>query len=208
MPDYYVYLKTGKHDSDNGSSLNTIPLRVNSINITTNKTIPSFPVPLSGITSGESLTAALDLGMATKQISLNGFIVETMIKRTDHNGTENTVTMTAHDIAQLIHSSVDSTSLAPNQAIKELVFLYPSKVNNSYGYWNTDQSTKDLPWTFRSRGSPNEFDNEGVPASNTFPSSSDSPGLEGFVRSFSTPIEAETVEISFSMEFEVANIAP
>ena len=208
MPDYYVYLKTGKHDSDNGASINTIPLRVNSINITTNKTIPSFPVPLSGITSGESLTAALDLGMATKQISLNGFIVETIIKRTDHNGVENTVTMTAHDIAQLIHSSVDSTSLAPNQAIKELVFLYPSKVNNSYGYWNTDQSTKDLPWTFRSRGSPNEFDNEGVVASRAFPTSSDSPGLEGFVRSFSTPIEAETVEIGFSMEFEVANIAP
>ena len=121
MPDYYVYLKTGKHDSDNGASINTIPLRVNSINVTTNKTIPSFPVPLSGITSGESLTAALDLGMATKQISLNGFIVETIIKRTDHTGTENTVTMTAHDIAQLIHSSVDSTSLAPNQSIKESV---------------------------------------------------------------------------------------
>ena len=91
MPDYYVYLKTGKHDTDDGSSLNTIPLRVNSVNISTTKTIPSFPVPLSGLASGESLTAALDLGMATKQISLNGYIVETIIKRIDHNGTENTV---------------------------------------------------------------------------------------------------------------------
>ena len=208
MPDYYVYLKTGKHDTDDGSSLNTIPLRVNSVNISTTKTIPSFPVPLSGLASGESLTAALDLGMATKQISLSGFIVQTTIKRTDHTGTENTVDMTAHDIAQLIHSSVDSTALAPSQAIKELIILYPSKVNNSYGYWNSDESTKNIPWTFRSRGSPNQFDNEGVPASNTFPTSSDSPGLEGFVRSFSTPLEAETVEISFQMEFEVANMAP
>jgi len=204
MPDYYVYLKTGKHDEGDGATINTIPLRVNSVSISTSKTIPSFPIPLSGLATGESLTAALDLGMATKNISLSGFIVETSIQREDHLGNNFNVTMTPQEIAQLIHSSVDSTGLAVNQAIKELVILIPSKVNESY----TEVTERLIPWTFRARGNPDTYDNEGVPASNNFPTSESSPGLEGFVRSFSTTLAGETVEIEFSLEFEVASLAP
>tara|TARA_R100001510_G_C7653576_1_gene211858 strand:- start:658 stop:1275 length:618 start_codon:yes stop_codon:yes gene_type:complete len=205
MPEYYVYLKTGAYSEGDGSTTNTIPLRAVSVNISTQKNIPSFPIPLSGAVTGESLTAALDLGMATKNISINGFIVDGTITR---HGTA--FEMTAQEIAQLIHSSVDSTSLADHQAITELVILIPSKVDETYTQHAT---TVDIPWSFRARGDSGLLDNTDVPVALKFPTRVDSAagkhaGLKGFVRSFGTPLEADTVEINFSMEFEVATIIP
>jgi len=205
MPEYYVYLKTGAYSEGDGSTTNTIPLRAVSVNITTQKNIPSFPIPLSGAVTGESLTAALDLGMATKNISINGFIVDGTITR---HGTA--FEMTAQEIAQLIHSSVDSTALADHQAITELVILIPSKVDETYTQHAT---TVDIPWSFRARGDSGFLDNTDVPVALNFPTRVDAAagnhaGLKGFVRSFGTPLEADTVEINFSMEFEVATIIP
>ena len=76
-----VYLKIGAH---NGSSatINTIPLNVTTVSISVDKQIPAFPIPLSGLATGESQTAALDLGMSSKRISLSGFITETQIVET------------------------------------------------------------------------------------------------------------------------------
>lgn len=205
MPEYYVYLKTGAYSEGDGSTTNTIPLRAVSVTISTQKNIPSFPIPLSGAITGESLTAALDLGMATKNISINGFIVDGTITR---HGTA--FEMTAQEIAQLIHSSVDSTGLADHQAITELVILIPSKVDETYTQHAT---TVDIPWSFRARGDSGLLDNTDVPVALKFPVRADASagkhaGLTGFVRSFGTPLEADTVEISFSMEFEVATIIP
>jgi len=77
----YVYLKTQAYTGTN-LSINSIPLDVSSVGISVTKTIPSFPVPLSGVAAGESITAALDLGMATKNISLTGTITDTVITKT------------------------------------------------------------------------------------------------------------------------------
>ena len=204
MPEYYVYLKTGAYSEGDGSTTNTIPLRAVSVNISTQKNIPSFPIPLSGAITGESLTAALDLGMASKNISLSGFIVDQEINKT-LNGTSTTLNYTAHEIAQMLHSSVDSTGLAPNQAISELVFLIPSKVDEN----STQRASEvNIPFTFRSRGLFDKLDNQGVPAPNAFPTADTSQGLTGFVRSFGTTFTGDTVEIEFRMEFEVAVIAP
>lgn len=202
MMSYYVYLKTGNYS---GTDLNkdTIPLRVTNIGISSTKTIPAIPIPLSGIVTGESLTAALDLGMATKNISLSGFIVDQTLTRT-MDGTSTTRNYTAHEIAQLLHSSVDSTGLAPNQAISELVILIPSKVNED----NTQVTERNIPFTFRARGLFDKLDNLGVPAPNAFPTSDTSTGLTGFVRSLNTTFTGDTVEVEFNMEFEVAIIAP
>jgi len=71
--DHVVFLKFGAYSTAD-LSINTIPLKVTSMSISTNKTIPSVEVPLSGALSGESITAALDLGMASKSVSLQGFI--------------------------------------------------------------------------------------------------------------------------------------
>ena len=77
----YVYLKTQAYTGSD-LSINTIPLDVSSVGISVSKTIPAFPVPLSGVALGESITAALDLGMATKNISLSGTITDTSITKT------------------------------------------------------------------------------------------------------------------------------
>ena len=127
----YVYLKFGQYAEQETTDLtiNTIPLNVTSVGVSVSKTIPSFPIPFSGVVTGESVTAALDLGMATKQIDLSGFISETTIRKTrtaTSTSTENdetALTFTAHEIAQMIASSVDSTGLQNNQSINELVIL-------------------------------------------------------------------------------------
>ena len=207
----YVYLKTGKFDSDsNDLNIDTIPLNVTSVGISVQKTIPAFPIPFSGVVTGESLTAALDLGMATKTIELQGFISETTIRKTrtpTSGGTEvNTaLTYTAHEIAQMIASGVDSTGLQDNQSMNELVILYPSKVSNAY----TARTETLVPFNFASRGEAGFGDNTGVAfKKSTFPDSQTDTGMSGFIRSFSFNFEAETIDISFSMSFEVATIGP
>ena len=229
MVEYFVYLKTGKHSGSDGAQINTIPLRATSVSVSTSKTIPSMQVPLSGLVTGESETVALDIGMAGKNLSLSGFIVDTPLTR--HGST---VTMTAQETAQLIHSSVDSTGVAQNQAIVELVFLIPSKIRSDYntngtcsvtdsdgnaiptkteceaagGTWTANNSEIDIPFTYHARGNNNELDNLNVPFRTQFPDTQTDDGLKGFIRQFSTTFTSDTVEIEFSLEFEVARILP
>ena len=208
----YVYLKTQAYTGTN-LSLNTIPLDVSTVGITVTKTIPAFPVPLSGVAAGESITAALDLGMATKGISLGGTITDTLITKTI-GGVDTTLTFTAHEVAQMIAAGVDSTGFAKNQAFSELVILMPSFVDSNYaaraGIDTNDRSTGTLiPLTFGSRGGANSKDNKGVPTPfSVFPDASTDLGLTGFVRSFTTNFEAESFDLSFSLEFEVASVVP
>ena len=207
----YVYLKFGRYDSDsNDLTIDTIPLNVTSVGVSVQKTIPAFPIPFSGVVTGESLTAALDLGMATKTVDLQGFISETTLRKTrtpSSGGTEtNTaLTYTAHEIAQMIASGVDSTGLQDNQSMNELVILYPSKVSNSY----TARAETLVPFNFASRGSAGFGDNLGVVLKkSTYPDAQTDAGMSGFIRSFSFNFEAESIDISFSMQFEVASIGP
>ena len=208
--EHAVFLKLGSYGTGGSSEdlvTNTIPLKVTSITISTAKTIPSLEVPFSGALSGESITAALDLGMASKSISLNGFILEdTITKKWAEDGAPTGAkTYTAIELAQMIHSSVDSTGLQTYQAINELVFLYDSKVDN-----NGDQrtSTQVIPFTYSSRGARKERDNRGAILASTFPTNQFSTGLKGFVRSFNTTIDSETIDISFDLQFEVATVFP
>jgi hypothetical protein len=222
----YVYLKTGRYTGTD-LTIDTIPLNVTSVGVSVSKTIPAFPIPFSGVVTGESLTAALDLGMATKTISLSGFIAldlgmatktislsgfisETTIRKTrtaSSGGTEtNTaLTYTAHEIAQMIASGVDSTGLQDNQSMNELVVLYPSKVGNNY-----QARTETLvPFNFASRGEEGFGDNLGVSLrKSTFPDAQTDTGMTGFIRSFSFNMEAEAIDLSFTMEFEVATVGP
>ena len=207
----YVYLKTGKFDRDsNDLTIDTIPLNVTSVGIAVSKTIPSFPIPFSGVVTGESLTAALDLGMCTKTIDLSGFISETSIRKTRtpaSGGTEvnTSLTYTAHELAQMIASGVDSTGLQDNQSMNELVILMPSTVSNAY----TQVTERLVPFNFASRGTAGFGDNTGVAfKKSTFPDSQTDTGMSGFIRSFSFNMEAEAIDLSFSMQFEVATIGP
>lgn len=213
MTVHYVFLKTKAND---GTSLTTniIPLKITEIGITTEKSIPAFNIPLSGVATGESVRAALDLGMATKRLNLTGFITDDFISKTfDGDTSQTNLFFTAHEIAQMIHSGVDSTGLAQNQAFSELVILMPSFVDKDYvqraGIDTTDISTATLiPFTFHSRGEANTKDNYLVPLPTTFPNSQSDDGLGGFIRSFNCTLAADSVEIGFTMDFEVASILP
>jgi len=231
----YVYLKL-QSNTDNSDTVNVIPLKANSVSISVSKTIPSFAIPLSGVATGESITAALDLGMAQKTISVQGIILDETITKTI-DGSPKPLKFTAHEIAQMIASGVDSTGFAKNQAINELIVKIPSLVASDYNYigtcsnsaylnktdceansgtWTataTDSSTREngrnIPFTFASRGSNDELDNLGVPAKiSSFPDKDTDTGLTGFIRSFSCDISGEAYELSFSLEFETAIIVP
>ena len=222
--DFYVYLKLQNY-SGTDIHVDTIPLRVLSIGVSVDKSIPVFNIPFSGLATAESSTLALDLGTSNKRISLTGVIVETDIKRshTKTGGTETTLKFTVQEVAQLIASGVDSTGLAKYQAFNELVFLIPSYVNENYvdrgkladnpsdpsasSLANGTLST-NIPFTFASRGSANSKDNTNVILPNSFPTSSTSEGLKGFVSSFNPTFSGEAIQIDFSLEFTVATILP
>ena len=206
-----VYLKLQSHKPSDGLTTNVIELKAASVSISVSKTIPSFEVPLSGVATGESVTAALDLGMASKSISVQGVILDQTVTKSEVGSA---VTFTAHEVAQLIASGVDSTGFAKNQAFNELVVLIPSFVDSNYvprgGIDTNDRSTGTLiPFNFASRGENNELDNLGVPSKiSSFPDSNTDTGLTGFIRSFSCDMNAEAYELSFSLEFETAILVP
>ena len=208
----YVYLKT-QNFSGTDLSLDTIPLKVNSVGISVSKDIPSLPVPFTTFITGESERVALDLALGTKSINLGGTITDTVIKKTIA-GVATSRTFTAHEVAQMIASSVDSTSLARNQAIAELVILMPSFVGNDYETRSgVDVNNRDtgvlVPLTFHSRGGANLLENELVPLPlNQFPDSSTDEGLVGFIRSFSCNFEAESFDLTFTMDFDIARVFP
>ena len=62
-------------------SSNRIALKCDNVSISTAKNIMSFPTPAVGIATGESVSLGLDLGMATKSISLSGIITEQNITK-------------------------------------------------------------------------------------------------------------------------------
>ncbi len=215
----YVYLKLQQHKGTSTTE-DIIPLKVQSISVSVDKTIPNFAIPLSGLATGESSTIALDLGMSNKRISLSGVILETELTRSHTSGA---LTFTAHEVAQLIASGVDSTGAARYQAINELVVLIDSKVNESYvdrgkqadnpsdpsaSSLSNGTLTAQIPLTFRSRGASLEKDNKFVVFAKDFPTSNTSTGLTGFIQSFSFELNAETVEVTFNMEFVVASVTP
>lgn len=209
----FVYLKLQQHKGTSTTE-DIIPLKVQSISVSVDKAIPNLPVPLSGLATGESATIALDLGMSNKRISLSGVILETSLTRSHTSGA---LIFTPQEVAQLIASGVDSTGAARYQAINELVILIDSKVNESYvdrgkaadaSETSNGTLTAQIPLTFRSRGASLEKDNKFVVLAKDFPTSNTSTGLTGFIQSFSFELNAETVEVSFNMEFVVANVLP
>jgi|8_EtaG_2_1085327.scaffolds.fasta_scaffold21263_2 hypothetical protein len=217
--EFYAYLKL-KNFKGTDLEVDTIPLRLTSVGISVDKTIPAFPLPLSGLATGESTTLALDLGMSNKRMNLSGFIVSSRLKRshTTDGGAAKSLFFSAHEIAQMIASGVDSTGLAKYQAFDELVILMPSFVDSNYAYrtgidtTNPHLTTEDniplIPFTFKSRGAANSKDNTFVALRSAFPDLLTDSGVKGFIASFSPTLSAESVEIEFSMDFQVATVLP
>jgi len=211
---------------------NRIPLHCNSVGITTGKQVLSFPVPMSGLVTGESLIAALDLGMADKAINLSGVLHETTIsKKFAKDGTTKERSLTAFETAQLLHSYVDSSFMQPDQNLNELIILYPARVASNWDYHTSmDENTelKDLPlvpFSYKVRdldhvGGASAGENSyyttlpGLGGENQFPAPIDSSsgnetsinGLKGFIRNFNTNVVGESPFIEFSLDFQIANL--
>jgi len=202
-----VFLKLNKHQGES-NQIDTIPLKVTSIGVDVSRTVPALPVPLSSIARGQSETIAVDLGMASKSISLQGVITSGRIRRS-HTGTSpnyDAIDMTAQELAQLIASGVDSSGLAHYQNFNELVFLFESNIDENYVERG---SVTKIPFTFASRGSPLEKDNERVILPADFPVDETSTGLTGFIEQFGFTLDAEQpLEVGFNMSFRVATIFP
>ena len=229
---HYVYLRLGSA-KENDLTVNTVALKAETVSVSTTKTVPSFNVPLSGMFSGESRTVALNLGMASKTVSIQGQITDqTIIRKFDEIeakffdkdklpeesnltigqmnpplvNNQITIDMTKEEVAQLLHSNTDGTTFQEMQNMDELIILIPSKVDSRYQYRNSDKTTNLIPFTYAARGHDNTLDNSGaVVFVSDFPDSTTAKGMTGFVRSFSCDFSGEAAgSIGFTLEFEIA----
>ena len=192
---------------------NRIPLMVDSITINTSKTVMNMGVPFSGAVTGESLNLAFDTGMAQKTVNLSGTLLgQRIVKKRDGEAAKD-IKMTSFELAQLIHSYVDSSTFQDDQSLNKLIILIPSRVDHSFSYRSAGDETADLldlpkiPFTFKNRGYDNRFTSQD---SNSeffapFVEQEDSIGLMGFIRSFNTTITgAEFPAVQFTLDFEEA----
>lgn len=218
----YVMLELARRASTDtpGESIseNRIGLLCQTVDITTNKQSLSFPIPFSGIISGESKTIAIDLGLATKTVSLTGTIVDQYITKNDSKGVLEEVKLSAYEIAQLLHSYVDSSFLHEDQNFSKLIILIPSRVDANFVQRTSpsNAATADLtelplsPFTWHNRA----YD---VPrysiGAEEFPLdletvSDELEGITGYIDTFSTSFSGtEVPQVTFSMSFQQASTA-
>ena len=218
----YVMLELARRASTDtpGESIaeNRIGLLCQTVDITTNKQSLSFPVPFSGIISGESKTIALDLGLATKTVSLTGTILDQTITKNDSNGVLTPVKLTAYEIAQLLHSYVDSSFLHEDQNLSKLIILIPSRADKNFNQRTSpsNSATADLtelpltPFTWANR--PYDVPSLSIGESEyplDFVAVEDEiDGITGYIDNFSTSFSGtEVPQITFNMSFQQASSA-
>jgi len=224
----FLNLKARNKDHTNKNfETNRIGLKCETVTIATNRTVPTIPIPGVGVVTGESQTIGMDLGMASKTVSLQGIITEQYISKIfeDVEGTEPaepTVNMTALEIGQLIHSYVDSSGFQKHQSMNELIILIPSRVDHQYQY-HTGLPERTgggltpvehlplIPFTYKTRNQDNKGTIFGsIPLHTNFPKpiqdTEEPEGLRGFIRSFNISITAGQPYITFGLEFEVAYV--
>ena len=209
---------------------NRIGLLCTSLDIQTNKQSLAFPIPFSGVIAGESTTLALDAGLATKTISLQGIILDQWVKKQTNKNDFSAVKLSAHEIAQMIHSYVDSSFLHEDQNLTKLIVLYPSRTTKDFTQ-RTNGATLDtmqlplVPFTWANRdteipttegGFKLAFGNTPFPDEINLVTTIDGesttekeiPGVTGFINDFSTNLSGdEFPAISFSLTFTNASTA-
>ena len=211
---------------------NRIGLKAETIGITTSKTVPTIPIPGIAAITGEAQSIAIDLGMSTKSINIGGIITDQFITKKFKESVDSvnnpTVYMTAHEIAQLMHSHSDSSGIQQYQTMNELIILFPSRVDGRYNYHSALPESKvanpvsftevaDLPlipFSYKVRAQDNQGsiyqfypDVDGKKFTN-FPEAihmgSEIKGVSGFIRSFNSSFTAGSPYVTFTLDFEVA----
>lgn len=219
-PNYRVFLELQRRNEFGSGQENRISLLASDLTVSTNKTVMNLGVPFSGAVRGESLNLAMDIGMAQKTVSVTGILVDqTITKKKTEDGESKARRFTSFELAQLIHSYVDSSTFQDDQNINKIVILIPSRVNHDFEYHeNTNENTdlndcKLIPWSWKNR----EYDNDFTAAVsggkayftpyNSTDIDSATLGITGFIRSFSTTVSGqEFPSVQFQLEFEEAKV--
>lgn len=204
--DHTVFLQFSEgNNTDDGAQSNRIMLKAESINIDTSRNVPQIPIPFSGTITGESTALSIDMGIASKRISVQGVITDQYVKK-NIGGTAVNVFLTAHEIAQLMHSAVDSSAFQKNQNFSRLFILYPSRVGDDYAYRTGVTSTTPqdecplVPFDYKSRAldaSPAQIGTFAGPTDGE----DDYRGITGVVETFGTSITPGQPFISFNLSF-------
>lgn len=205
-----------RNDGYNMGQQNRIPLFVESLNMSTTKTVMNVGIPFSGAVTGESQRLAFDMGMATKTVNLSGVLLEqTIVKK--NSSTEKSRILTAYEMAQLVHSYVDSSTFQDDQNLNKLIVLMPSRINEDFEYHTAADETNDLqdlpliPFSWKNREYDNSFTSFTgknkkwfTPYDNT---DEVTVGMEGFIRSFTTDFMGTDMNsVGFTLDFEEAHV--
>ena len=82
--DFKVFLELARREQlDDGTAraVNRIPLFVREIQVNTQKTVPTIPIPFAAVATGASETLAFDMGISTKTLSLSGVLLDQPISK-------------------------------------------------------------------------------------------------------------------------------
>ena len=140
------------------------------------------------------------------------------------------MTLTSFEMAQLIHSFVDSSAFQDDQSMNKLLIFYPSRVDNTFSYRTkdvggvatecnptlipNDENLPRIPFNWKNRAYDNSqtfFSGNTLEDPSTvfdvLEKSKNQIGLTGFIRSFTSTIAGEQYpSINFTLEFEEAKV--
>ena len=222
--DVILHLDADKITTSSDWLANKIAMKAESVSISTTKNVFATPLPFTGLYYGEAQTIALDWGNTSKQISISGVITDQYIKKKHTaNSSVSNVLMTAHEIAQLLHSFVDSSFMQPHQNLNAITILIPTRIDGDYAYRSGIGSGTPIdecpvmPFTYKVRAGSTGDSLDAQTGVGEFavgkqlgnwpdvidPNAANST-LAGFVRSFNTTFTPGQNFIDFSLEFEVA----
>ena len=234
--DFKVFLELARRAQVNDGTaraVNRIPLFVREIQVNTQKTVPTIPIPFAAVATGASETLAFDMGISTKTLSLSGVLLDqTISKDTQETGSSRKDRiLSCFELAQLIHSYVDSSQAQEDQTLNKLIILIPSRVDTNFDYHDATTETKDLdqlpliPFTFDNRRYDERFKRQinqqienltgtsdliNLSPTSAFTDISDLdeiPGMSGFIQSFDTTFSGEQPNsVEFNLNFEVATV--
>ena len=231
---FRVWLELQRRNEIGGDrAVNRIPLFVNEISIGTQKTVPTLPIPFGAIATGKSETLAFDMGIAAKNVSLNGVLLNQKVSKDtgENDGSAKERILTPFEMAQLIHSYVDSSAAQDDQSMNKIIILIPSRLNTDFDYHTANAETQTMselpliPFTFDNRRYDERFKRvyndfvenitgvsdlvDEVPASSFTDISEldELAGMAGFIRSFNTTFSGEQPNsVQFTLEFEIAKV--
>jgi len=234
--DFKVFLELARRaqvDDGTARAVNRIPLFVREIQVNTQKTVPTIPIPFAAVATGASETLAFDMGISSKTLSLSGVLLDqTISKDTQESDTsQKERILSCFELAQLIHSYVDSSQAQEDQTLNKLIILIPSRVDTNFEYHDATTETKDLdqlpliPFTFENRRYDERFKRQinqqienltgtsdliNLSPTSAFTDISDLdeiPGMSGFIQSFDTTFSGEQPNsVEFNLNFEVATV--